>query len=196
MRVGLGNVTVAGAAGSAGASVGMVQHYYASKEALLRDTFTAVRADVLARVDAAVVRSERRHARIEQMLARSLKQLLPLDARRREEAYLMQAFAGLALEDEALAGHLRDAHRAHRERIALALSNGKRCGEVEGETDVDAEAYGLISLTEGLSARLLVSATRPERRWAGHALEAQAARLCPGPCHHHPGAAASPGAAG
>ena len=196
MRVGLGNVTVAGAARSAGASVGMVQHYYASKEALLGETYRSVRADVLARVDAAVALAERRHARIERMLARSLKQLLPLDAQRREEAYLMQAFAGLALEDETLAARLRDAHRTHRELVALALSNGQRCGEVEAETDVDAEAYGLISLTEGLSARLLVSATRPERRWAGQVLEAQAARLCPGPCHHHSGAAASPGAVG
>lgn len=186
LRVGLGGVTMAGAARSAGVSVGMVQHYYANKEALLRDTFTAVRGDVLARVDAAVSRAERRHTRIEEMLARSLQQLLPLDARRREEAYLMRSFAGLALEDESLAGHLVEAHRAHRQRVALGLSNGKQCGEVLSHTDVDAASYALIALTDGLAAQLLASATRDERRWARHALQAEAARLCPGPCGHHP----------
>lgn len=177
---------MAGAARAAGVSVGLVQHYFANKQELLQATFSSVRADTLARVDAAIARAEQRGERIEHMLADNLLQLLPLDAVRREETLLGQAFAGLALEDERLAEHLRVAQHALRARVAQGLANGKECGEVEADADTEAEAHGLVALAEGLAARLLVSDTRAERRWARDAIRQQAARLCPGACGQHP----------
>lgn len=182
---GLGRVTMAKAADAAGVSVGLVQHYFASKEELLIDTASAVRLDVLTRSDAATGRSEALGARIESMLVDGLAQLLPLDNRRRDETYLMHAFAGLALEHAPLQRHLRTEQEKLLSRIALALENGKACGEVAPDTDVETNSYATIALTEGLAARLLIQADRRQRAWATAALADQAARLCPARCTHY-----------
>ncbi|MDN5853330.1 MAG: TetR family transcriptional regulator, partial [Actinomycetia bacterium] len=102
LDVGLSHVTIAGVAQSADVSVGLVQHYYSSKEQLLLDTFRTVCQDVLARVDAAIVRAERRHERIEQMLLDGLEQLLPRTKKRRDEEHLEHSIAGTALGHPAL----------------------------------------------------------------------------------------------
>ena len=57
------SVTMSSAARSAGVSVGLVQHYYDSKEALLVDTLDRVLADILGRVEHATARAESRNAR-------------------------------------------------------------------------------------------------------------------------------------
>lgn len=184
-RDGLGQVTMAKAASAAGVSVGLVQHYFASKDELLMQTASAVRHDVLARIDAATARSEAHGARIESMLTDGLAQLLPLDNRRRDETYLMHAFAGLALEHEPLRRHLRAEQDQVVARAVQALQNGKVCGEVDPDADVETAGYAVIALTEGLAARLLVHAGRPQRAWAAAAIAEQAARLCPGECSHY-----------
>lgn len=184
-RDGLGHVTMAKAADAAGVSVGMVQHYFATKDQLLIDTARAVRHDVLARIDAATARSEARGARIESMLADGLAQLLPLDNRRRHETYLMHAFTGMALEHQPLRRHLRAEHEQLVARVVLALRNGKVCGEVDPDTDAETAGYATMALTEGLAARLLVHAGRRQRDWATAALADQAAQLCPGACSHY-----------
>lgn len=185
---GLGRVTVAGAAKAAGISVGLVQHYYSSKEQMLADTFTSVREGVLARVDAASARAEKRGARIEQMMTAGLEQMLPLDRRRRQEVYLVHAFTGLALENDLLRDHLRRADDELTGRVVTALENGKKCGEVRAGTDTDASGYALVALTGGLAGRLLAASTTGsrQRRWATDAVAGAVAELCPGECNHRP----------
>lgn len=185
LEVGLSHVTIAGVAQSAGISVGLVQHYYASKEELLLDTFHTVCQDVLARVDAAIARAERRHERIEQMLLGGLEQLLPLTKKRRDEVHLVHSFAGAALENTALQPGFRAALTEHQSRVEQALENGKLCGEVDPTTDSPAEAYALLALTDGLAARLLTHRGRAQQAWARGALTREAARLFPGECHRH-----------
>ena len=187
LDVGLSHVTVAGVAHSAGVSVGLVQHYYATKEQLLLDTFNTVCEDVLHRVDTAIVRAERRHARIEQMLLEGLEQFLPLSKKRRDEVHLVRSFAGAALENAALQPGLRATLTEHQNRLEQALENGKLCGEVEPTTDSPAEAYALLALTDGLSARLMTQRSRAQQAWARGALAREAARLFPGECHRHAG---------
>ncbi|WP_165945616.1 TetR/AcrR family transcriptional regulator [Micromonospora sp. KC606] len=185
LEVGLGHVTIAGVARSAGISVGLVQHYYSSKEELLLDAFRSVRQDILDRIDASIVRAERRHERIELMLRDALEQFLPLSRQRTDETNLMHAFAGLALENRSLHPGLRDAHSAHQTRVETALENGKVCGEVEAVTDSRAEAYALLALTDGLAVRLLTAPGRAQRTWARQALSREISRLFPGECRHH-----------
>ena len=182
---GLGRVTIARTAEAAGVSVGLVQHYYGSKEELLADAFAAVRSDVLTRIDAEIARSERRGERIETMLVDGLSQMLPIGARRRTEVYLSHAFAGLALEDETLRTQLRDARRQLQKRVSTALVNGVRCGEVGADTDPGQESYGLLALTDGLASHLLTASGPQPRTWAGAVLRARVAELCPGECSHH-----------
>jgi AcrR family transcriptional regulator len=179
---GLGKVTIANAAAAAGVSVGLVQHYYASKDDLLAATFASVRQDILERVATATELAERRHDRIERMLLAGLEELLPLDRRRHEEAYLTAAFAGLALEREPLREHLRRSDSGLLGRVVTAIDNGKACGEVPPETDAATQGFLLLSLAEGLAARLLVHAGAQERAWARGALRQQAAHTFPGRC--------------
>ncbi|MBJ7291134.1 TetR/AcrR family transcriptional regulator [Williamsia sp.] len=181
---GLGRVTIARTAEAAGVSVGLVQHYYASKEDLLADAFAAVRSDVLIRIDAEIARSESRGARIETMLCDGLSQLLPIGARRRAEVYLSHAFAGLALEDETLRGQLRDARRQLQDRVSTALTNGVTCGEVDADTDPGQAAFGLLALTDGLASHLLVQPGSQPRAWSASVLRARVAEVCPGECSH------------
>ncbi|MBA4024374.1 MAG: TetR family transcriptional regulator [Gordonia sp.] len=181
---GIGRVTVARAAEAAGVSVGLVQHYYSSKEELLIDTFASVRADVFTRIDAEIARAEKRGSRIEQMLFDGLAQLLPIGARKRDEVYVAHAFAGLALEDPTLRGHLRTANEQLQQRVAVGLTNGKECGEVDPSLDVDEAAYALVALTDGLAARLLVHAGAAQKKWALDSIRACARELCPGECGH------------
>ncbi|UYM04179.1 TetR/AcrR family transcriptional regulator [Solicola gregarius] len=185
LEVGLSHITIAGVAQSADISVGLVQHYYSSKEELLLDTYRTVCEDVLARVDAAVVRAERRHERIEQMLLDALDQFLPLTKKRADEVQLVHAFAGAALENAALQPGYRAALAEHQARAERALENGKLCGEVDPSTDSRAEAYALLALTDGLAARLLVQKSRAQQSWARAALAREAARLFPGECRRH-----------
>ncbi len=181
---GLGRVTIARAAQAAGVSVGLVQHYYASKKDLLADAFAAVRSDVLTRIDAEIARSEKRGARIETMVVDGLSQLLPIGTRRRAEVYLSHAFAGLALEDETLRVQLRDARRQLQDRVSTALANGITCGEVDADTDPEQAAYGLLALTDGLASHLLTQSGPQPRAWSAAVLRARAGELCPGECSH------------
>ena len=162
-----------------------MQHYYTSKEHLLLDTFHTVCQDVLRRVDAAIVRAERRHERIEQMLVDGLAQFLPLSKKRRDEALIVRAFAGAALETAALQPGLRATIAEHQSRVEQALENGKLCGEVDAATDSPAEAYALLALTDGFAARLLAERSRAQQAWARAALAREAARLFPGDCQQH-----------
>ena len=185
LEVGLSHVTIAGVAQSAGISVGLVQHYYNSKEDLLLDTFRSVRTNIVERIDAAIARAERRHERIEQMLLNGLEQFLPITKKRRDEVRLMHAFTGAALENTTLQPGLRSAQTELQTRLEQALENGKLCGEVESVTDSPAEAYALLALTDGLAARLLAEGGRTQQTWARGALGREAARLFPGECRRH-----------
>lgn len=187
LQGGLGSVTVAGTARQAGVSVGLVQHYYASKELVLIDALGAVLGDILTRVERASARAERRHARIETMLAAGLEQLLPLDKVRREEAYLRHAFAGLALDHEVFRAHQEGFTANLADRTGRAIRNAFECGEIPDPAVVDPglEAYSILALAEGLAAQLLIRAGRVERRRAREAIAARTRALFPGPCLRH-----------
>ncbi|WP_309068503.1 TetR family transcriptional regulator C-terminal domain-containing protein [Microbacterium sp.] len=179
---GLGAVTVARTAAAAGVSVGLVQHYYASKEELLSNTQRDMMHDVVARVDAAIAREERRHARIEHMMRAGLEELLPLDQRRREEVYLRRAFAGMALDHQALSEHQARSDDLLRQRIVDGVLNATRCGETRADVDAPFEAYALLALTDGLAAHLLSATGASQRCWARASLAARLADLFPGRC--------------
>lgn len=184
---GIGHVSIARTAARAGVSVGLVQHYYASKEELLVDTLASVLQDVLSRVDTAVVRAERRHTRIEHMMGSALQQLLPLDASRREETYLRHAFVALALGNETLRAHQRRFDQLMTERAVSAVRNGTRCGEVAPGVDAWLEGEAALALAEGFSRRLLVHDRPADRRRARRAIAERMAAVFAGPCSREAG---------
>lgn len=181
---GLGGVTVSGAARAAGVSVGLVQHYYESKEALLVDTLEHVLAGILARVERATRLAETQHSRIEHMLGAGLEQLLPLDAARREEARLRVAFIGLALDNEKLRLHQARFVAALRRRTARAIANAFECGEIPDPRiiDPDLEAHALLSLVDGLCTQLLTAPAPDDEHRARTVIATRMQTLFPGPC--------------
>lgn len=184
---GLPAVTVARVAEAAGISVGLVQHYFPSKESLLADVFIDLRTTLEHRVDAATARAERRHERIEQILTAALEQCLPLDARRRGEVYLALAYAGMALEHPDLR-HAQTASDDHlRRRIADAVTNGKACGEVGQDSDPEQVAWDLFALVTGLAAQAHHVDSPAARRRARAALAAAVGRTFDGPCSRSTG---------
>lgn len=174
------------AARAAGVSVGLVQHYYDSKEALLVDTLDRVLADVLGRVERATALAEARHARIEHMLGAGIKQLMPLDPLRREEAHLRLAFAGLALDHEELRLHQTRFARVLRERAARAIENAITCGEIPDPNliDPELEAYALLALADGLCSQLLTNTAVHEDDRASQVIATRMSALFPGTCTH------------
>ncbi|GGR66341.1 AcrR family transcriptional regulator [Nocardioides luteus] len=182
LESGLGSVTVAKTAKAAGVSVGLVQHYYDSKESLLADTLSRLLTDIERRVDRAIARAEGDHARIEHMLGAGLLELLPLTPARRDEAYLRHAFVGLALDNPTLAEHQRAFDHRLRDRIAQGVRNGFECGEVWPETDSLLESETAFALTQGLTLRLLIDPDDVLRYHATAAIEARLRDVFAGPC--------------
>ena len=179
---GLDGVTVARAAAGAGISVGLVQHYFANKDDMLLFAFTHVREGIDARVADAVAAGAGSGARIERVLVDALGELLPLDERRRRECRVTLAFAGRSVDNPRLAEVLRASADGARGRLAVAVHNGKECGEVPAETDERLEAARLLALVDGLAMHAYthsVAAGDASAALAGHLRS-----LFPGPCHH------------
>lgn len=188
---GLAAVTIARTAEAAGISVGLVQHYYASKDDLVVAVYEQLLDQMHARVDAGIARAERKHARIEHILGEALHQLLPLDKARREEVYLDLTFTGLALDNPRLLAALRGSEAHLTERVRQAVANGKECGEVEPGLDVEVAATGLVATVRGLARAGYLAHGRGSaeaRRRASAVIEQRCAQIFTGPCSRQQGA--------
>jgi len=179
---GLDGVTVARTAAAAGMSVGLVQHYFATKDDMLLFAFTHVRSQIDTRVDAAVAAGVETGARIEHVLREALGELLPLDGRRRRECRVTLAFAGRTVDNARLAEVLRASTDAVRARLAQAIHNGKECGEVPVGTDDRVEAVRLFALVDGLALHAYTAPDMADDARA--ALAGHLQGLFPGRCLH------------
>lgn len=179
---GLDGVTVARTAAAAGISVGLVQHYFPSKDDMLLHTFTAVRNRIEQRVMADAQRAGDAGARIEQILLAALADLLPFDDVRRRECRVVLAFTGRTVDSPPLAEALRASNAHLRALLAQAIHNGKECGEVPPATAEHTEAARVYAHLDGL---ILHSYTDPQTmpvETAKTALAEHLHRLFPGPC--------------
>jgi AcrR family transcriptional regulator len=181
---GLDAVTVARTAAAAGISVGLVQHYFASKDDMLLHAFTHGRERIEQRVHADVQRADRSGARIEHILLGALAELLPLDARRRRECRVELAFAGRAVDNPRLAEALSLSNTHIRAQLAQAVDNGKECGEVSPDTDAREAAARLLALLDGLKLHAFTEPRTMPPGAAGAALADHLARVFTGPCTH------------
>ncbi|XRQ06197.1 TetR/AcrR family transcriptional regulator [Actinomadura welshii] len=144
-------VTVARTAAAAGISVGLVQHYFRTKDDMLLHAFTHVGASIRRRIDERIRAGAENRRPISQVLAGSLVEFLPLDAERRAEFRVAKAFQGRALDAPALAEVDVATARALLDELARAVHNGKECGEVEPALDPRPAAARLLAVTDGLA---------------------------------------------
>lgn len=138
---GLEAVSLRHVAAEAGVSVGMVQHYFRSKDEMM--------LFALARVSENVV------GRLEQggSLRALLLQMLPLDPQRRMEGQVSLAFAAYAAVRPEVGAGLRDGAAGLRDHVA-GIIGSERGG---GDTPVDARmaATALLALVDGLGVHVL-----------------------------------------
>jgi AcrR family transcriptional regulator len=151
---GLDAVTVARTAATAGISVGLVQHYFRTKDEMLLHAFNHVSAAIRTRVDQRIKAGIEHRRPIRAVLAEALAELIPLDETRRTEFRVSTAFAGRALDAPALAKVDIDNVRSVRSEIAQAVHNGKECGEVDDRLDPWPAAVRLAAVTEGLAMQV------------------------------------------
>ncbi|GAA4084845.1 TetR/AcrR family transcriptional regulator [Actinomadura miaoliensis] len=151
---GLDAVTVARTAAAAGISVGLVQHYFRTKDDMLLHAFNHVSAHIRSRVDERVRDGARHRQPIAAILGEALTEFIPLDETRRTEFRVARAFAGRALDAPALAEVDNETARALRKDIAQAVHNGKECGEVQEDVDPWPAAVRLAAVTEGLAMQV------------------------------------------
>jgi AcrR family transcriptional regulator len=183
---GLDAVTVARTASRAGISVGLVQHYFPSKDDMLLNAFERVSAAVAARVARVVGEGTRHERTIAEILLAALAEHLPLDGPRRAEFRVIRVFAGRALDNPALAEvDARTAAELHAQ-IARAVGNGVECGEVEPDMDAVAAAAAarVAAVAEGLATQVYRGGPGAAER-ALDALRAELGSVFTGECRQY-----------
>ncbi|MGW2313237.1 TetR/AcrR family transcriptional regulator [Actinomadura luteofluorescens] len=186
---GIDAVTVARTAAAAGISVGLVQHYFRTKDDMLLHAFAHVSASIRGRVDARIRAGTEHRRPIARILAEAMAEFLPLDETRRTEFRVATAFAGRALDAPALAEVDVATARALRADIAQAVHNGKECGEVEPGLDPVPAAVRLAAVTEGLGMQVYrdpeVLNGVPTADLAASVIDAELAAVFTGECRQY-----------
>lgn len=178
-------------AGAAGVSVGTIQHYFASRDALVQFVLEHLLDSREARVQALVTELEDAGRPLRHLVGEALTQLLPLDRVRRHEYVVEQQLRAAAWTDASLAALLRAGDEHLHRRVRGAVENGKTCGEVAPDTDADTAALQILATSTGL-AQILASPSgqEPNRREAREAtaltvLEPVLTQVFSGRCHHY-----------
>ncbi|PSK96340.1 TetR family transcriptional regulator [Murinocardiopsis flavida] len=151
---GLDAVTVARTAATAGMSVGLVQHYFRTKDAMLLHAFTEVDARIRGRIGAHAQEGTAHRRPIARIMAEAMAELVPLDEVRRTEFRVARAFAGRALDAPALARVDIETAHALRADAARAIRNGMECGEVAEDVAPGPAAARLTAVVEGLAMQV------------------------------------------
>jgi AcrR family transcriptional regulator len=158
---GLDHVSVREVAGAAGVSIGTVQHYFPTKDAMLAGAYAEVVRRISARMRSVELGPDAR-----QNLSAVLRELLPLDEQRTREARMQIAFATRAAVAPALAEIQRTALTELREALAdaFALAWGhdapagrRRLAAQAAIAVADGLALHAISTSGWLSARRLTA---------------------------------------
>lgn len=161
---GLEAVSLGQVAAAAGISKGQVQHYFPTKDAMLRYAVRTLRDQV-----------DRRIAAAPPDLRAVLVALLPLDGDSRTEALVATAFLWRAFKDDEIAARFRTGYEQLREGLAALVEAEQERGAFPAGLDSGREADLLLALTTGLAdAVLLGHRTGPE---AVELIELHLARL-------------------
>lgn len=146
---GLEAVSLGEVATEAGVSKGQVQHYFPSKDAMLRHATTTLRAQVERRLTTAPTPD------LAGLRERAIA-LLPLDAEGRDEALVANAFLARALKDEEIAARFRAGHAQLRAEFGARIAEAQEAGTVAPGLVAEQEADLLLSLIAGLGDALLL----------------------------------------
>jgi AcrR family transcriptional regulator len=169
---GLEEVSVRTVATRAGRSPGAVQKYFRTKEDML-----SLALDMAGEMTQHRMRAVDRSGTPRQVLRRLVVATLPLDAERRAEALVWQAFAAVAVRHPPFAAVLREIDQAVSADLVRWLEAGRADGTItmRGETRQVADA--VVAVSDGIAARLLYHPDAADGLLA--ALDATLAALLP-----------------
>lgn len=156
---GLAAVSLRDVAAQAGVSMGAVQHWFTTKDEMLRFALEHMRTRVLGRLQDRLARLANPGRR--DLVEAALEVMLPLDEPGRQEACVNVAFVGLATTDPGYADMLRLGYQRLVDGSKAQLRAAATAGELAPGVDPDGEAVALYFLAQGLIAPLLVEMLTP-----------------------------------
>jgi TetR/AcrR family transcriptional regulator, transcriptional repressor of bet genes len=151
-RQGLDGVSLRHVAAEAGVSMGRVQHYFTTKDEMLRFAFATISERVEQRMAAAVA-SLGATPPPRALVRTLLVEMLPLNEQAQAEAPVLAAFLARAVVEPALAR----SQRADAERLREFVT--AQIGDIDGNPAL--EATTLLALVDGLMTQLLLGHLDP-----------------------------------
>lgn len=142
---GLIGTTLRHVADKAGVSVGLVQRYFVSKDALLHFGFEHVYQRTHDRVASVPVVPP-----VREIILGIAEAILPLDSQRRRESQVWLAFVHTSLNDEQMAETHQKATAELVDGLREALEGAQRHGELNATIDTRSEALALTAFLDGL----------------------------------------------
>jgi AcrR family transcriptional regulator len=152
---GLEAVSLGEVAAEAGISKGLVQHYFPTREAMLRYTTGTLRDHVENQVGTEFAGGLTG-------LRAALVALLPLSDESRTEALVANAFIVHALKDPEIADRFRVGHAQLREAVAAMVTAAQADGDLDAQLDAVQEADLLLAVVAGLGDAVLLGHRTPE----------------------------------
>ncbi|AQZ65348.1 Transcriptional regulator, TetR family [[Actinomadura] parvosata subsp. kistnae] len=170
---GLDSVSLREVAAEAGMSMGAVQHYFATKEEMLRVALEQLNARIALRVAAADQDDPLR------LLRAAILEVLPLDETRRFEARVGLAFLARSVVSDELGAMVRAGLPLVLDFYAGQIRAAQAAGQLAAGLDPDQEARALFALAQGLGQPALIGLYSPHDVIA--LVDRHLARLAPGP---------------
>jgi AcrR family transcriptional regulator len=167
---GLEAVSLGEVAAEAGISKGLVQHYFSSKDEMLRYATTILRGQVEEQLPAELGAAD---------LRATILALLPADEKTRSDALVANAFLMRALKDPEIAERFRAGHAQLRATIAALITERQSAGDVSMDLDPTTEADLLLALVSGLADAVLLGYRTLDE--AAQLVDLHLARLAPRP---------------
>ncbi|WP_142062402.1 TetR/AcrR family transcriptional regulator [Pseudonocardia kunmingensis] len=154
---GFAAVSFAKVAAEAGVSVGLIQHYFAGKDVLLRFAYDDAADRMGERVRARVRHGGAARLPIAEVLLDSLVELLPLDAERDVEYRVRQGLQAQAVHHPALADVARRAGGDLLGYVTAVVESGVERGEVARGVDAVLAARLILATVQGLADQVALS---------------------------------------
>ncbi|MFT7837966.1 TetR/AcrR family transcriptional regulator [Saccharothrix sp. BKS2] len=154
---GFAAVSFSRVAAEAGVSVGLIQHYFTGKDALLRFAYEDAADRLGERVRVRVRDGAAAGLPVARVLLDTLVELLPLDAERDVEYRVRQGLQAQALHHPELAEVARKAGRDILGYVTAVVEDGVARGEVEAGVDAVPAARMILATVQGLADQVVLS---------------------------------------
>ena len=152
---GLEAVSLRHVAAEAGVSMGLVQHYFTTKDQMLLFAFQTMSRRVEQRIGEAVTALPQPPTP-RSLLRALLVAMLPLDEESRAEAPMWTAFLARAVVTPSLASPLRESGKAVGDFVDEQIRKAQEAGEAPAGFDSEREAATLLALVDGLMIHSLI----------------------------------------